>query len=152
MTRSAKKFFLIVTVVVGASFIAQSAANAGGNSGWGWQKPMNKRMGLFYTSNKNANFNRSSNKTSTNHYYHKPSQATISRPISVPVIVPQHYGVPHQVISSPTSQALPVAPPVASPSQVAPAAVQTPVATPAKTPPAAAGALPFKSTTNTFWQ
>ncbi|MEM6331257.1 MAG: hypothetical protein AAF790_13540, partial [Planctomycetota bacterium] len=33
---------------------------ARGSSSWGWAKPLNKKLGAFYTSNQRANFSRSS--------------------------------------------------------------------------------------------
>ena len=54
---------LAVTMFV--TSVACSDLYAGGKSGWGWAKPLNKRLGAFYTSNKNANFSRSSRSSRT---------------------------------------------------------------------------------------
>ncbi|MCD0460464.1 hypothetical protein [Roseiconus lacunae] len=68
MTRT-KLSKLVAIVFVAVVFVSAAPAQAGGN-GWGWSKPINKRMGAFYTSNKNANFQRKSNYKTPSHYNH----------------------------------------------------------------------------------
>ncbi|PAY18158.1 hypothetical protein CKO51_17845 [Rhodopirellula sp. SM50] len=157
-------FVLLVAVsILGSGLIAGGDACAGGNSGWGWAKPMNKRMGAFYTSNKNANFSRQRSQPSRGSSYHRrlPSVTTYHR-------APATYVPQRQV---PQKQLAPVAIPV-SPSPVrtvptpgkpkpsvgiwsatAPPQQNTPTKPAATAPqPSQSGPLPHRSTTNSFWQ
>jgi len=133
-------------------------ASAGGGSGWGWAKPLNKRMGAFYTSNKNANFTRS--KRSRSHYRSYRSYAT---PRSQRVI-PGHHSVrkqyvPQQVTPArqpviirrhvPTTtirSSQPTVIPSSQPHRVPSAPVQT------TNPAPTSQTLPHRSTATGYWQ
>lgn len=161
-------------IAIAAAFclvpVSAGTAAAKGSSGWGWAKPMNKRMGAFYTSNKNANFSRSSQ--SKQHYrsHSQPRQASQVQPAAGQHAAIQHIPTQQQpiqhlspiqkpfqphwqgsVINNGQAITLPhlrnqggakasVHPPAASP------------ASPAKPKSKETDTLPFKSTTNTFWQ
>ena len=158
---------LLVAVFCTATCLSTSA-QAGGKSGWGWAKPLNKRMGAFYTSNRNANFSRSK-KTSTRSYYHHRSQhvvypshqanpVVVRKPVAPQYVAPQH--VIQQSVAPVPRQAVPhhVAPQAAQP--VAPTVKSNPVTVPPNPSPQTAAplpstkgnALPHRSTTNVFWQ
>lgn len=138
MNRSAKTLIAIVITVIGSSLLTAEFTYAGG-SGWGWAKPMNKRMGLFYTSNKNANFGRSHQKTSSNSYRRYSRYKVYPAPTTAPVVVPQ-YSVPHGVIPIHRHDTVPTTP------------VPHSIAPPMSAQPSGANGLPFKSTTSKFWQ
>ncbi|WP_182868248.1 hypothetical protein [Stieleria mannarensis] len=168
-----RRFFIslivVLTVLTAASSPEQQAV-AGGNSGWGWAKPMNKRMGAFYTSNKNANFSRNSTKRSTSYrYHHRPPAATKYRPAPPRQILPHR--IPQPVAPVPTPAVTPPPIPAAESSLglkkqvsiwtaggVAKPPVQiskTKVLPPPNALPgssAVAAPLPHASTTNRFWQ
>ena len=158
MNRPQPFALLVAVTVLGSGLLATGDASAGGNSGWGWAKPMNKRMGAFYTSNKNANFSRQRSKPSSGSSYHR-RMPTVTQYHPAPVTyVPQLQRPPVAVPVSPAPASV-VPPPVKPKAPVAiwSAVVQPPQHTPAK--PAAAPPqpkptepLPHRSTTNSFWQ
>ena len=162
MNKRVLSLALLVAVFCTATCLSHPA-QAGGKSGWGWAKPLNKRMGAFYTSNRNANFSRSK-KTSTRSYYHHRSQQVVypshqANPVVVrKPIAPQH--VIQQPVAPVPGQAVPhhVAPQAAQ--QVVPTVKAKPMTVPpspspqtaAPLPATKANSLPHKSTTNVFWQ
>ncbi|MDV6029522.1 MAG: hypothetical protein F9B45_05325 [Phycisphaera sp. RhM] len=157
-------FALLVAVTVLASgLLATGDASAGGNSGWGWAKPLNKRMGAFYTSNKNANFSRQRSQTSRGSSYHRrlPSATQYHRapatyvpqqqlpPVAEPVSPAPVSAVPISAAPAPVKPKAPVGiwSAVAPPPQHTPA---KPVIAPPQ--PKSTESLPHRSTTNRFWQ
>ncbi|OYP36373.1 hypothetical protein [Rhodopirellula sp. MGV] len=99
---SAKRFrqfpairFAIALILTASVTFCATNAQAGGHS-WGWSKPMNKRMGAFYTSNKNANFQRHS--TSRSIYNVQPRYVQ-SRHVQPHYIQPRHTGYGHQYVT-----------------------------------------------------
>ncbi|QDV81939.1 hypothetical protein [Planctomycetes bacterium TBK1r] len=163
MNRPQPFALLVALTVLGSGLLATGDASAGGNSGWGWAKPMNKRMGAFYTSNKNANFSRQRSQPSRGSSYHRrlPSATQYHRapatyvpqqqlpPIAVPVSPVPVSPAPISAVPTPVERKAPVA--------IWSAVVQPPQHTPAK--PAAAPpqpkpieSLPHRSTTDSFWQ
>ncbi|KAA5547225.1 hypothetical protein FYK55_02150 [Roseiconus nitratireducens] len=154
---------LALTLVLGVGAVP---ASAGGGSGWGWKKPMNKRMGLFYTSNRNANFSRTKRTQNYSHYGHVRTQSV---PVysSTPVTVPstsQTWGVPSQVpqhsapvVVQPSLSHGPTSVPTTTvpPTSAAPVRKVQPRVVQPKTMPSAPvteSVLPHQSTTHTFWQ
>jgi hypothetical protein len=85
-------FGLVATLVV--PLAAQAKA---GDPGWGWAKPLNKRMGAFYTSNRNANFGRSTSKS-----YHRRPVYRAYPTYRVPTGTPSYrYSTGHRYSTSP---------------------------------------------------
>ena len=180
MSCSVKAFVLLVTSVLAISLTGTATVHAGGNSRWGWAKPMNKRMGAFYTSNRNANFGRSNHQRSSSYYRSVPPvtvpQQTVTVPqntvriksirSSVPQGVIQHSTVPSgtQPVSNPAfhATAAPAATPGTVPDAKSPTKTVQPNAPQQIMSPlqellhsaihAESNALPFNSKTKTFWQ
>jgi len=139
----------IVAVALIAAVVSCSNAEAGGN-GWGWAKPLNKRMGLFYTSNRNANFSRSKHRTQTYHsspYRHRTVVPTSRSVHTAPVIRSVPAPTTRVIVRSRNAGGTSV------PATVAPTVRSAPE-TKATLPmlPLREGALPHQSTTNRFWQ
>ncbi|MEM6691069.1 MAG: hypothetical protein AAF664_16695 [Planctomycetota bacterium] len=62
--------FAVIALATVFSVAAPQTSNAGG---WEWNKPLNKRVGhAFYTSNRNANFQKRQHRT--NYRYSTPSR------------------------------------------------------------------------------
>lgn len=156
---------VMIVALFATSLVAVTDVHAGGGSGWGWAKPMNKRMGAFYTSNRNANFSRS-NKRSTHSYPRSQPAYTTSPRYHVP-----QSGASHQIVPSNVAPAPPLHHAVVQPRVVAggksvpqpstrfgisPATSIPPVTKPVSVPPtdrpSDVKVLPHKSTATTFWQ
>lgn len=151
----------VVLAVLASSILGGSEVRAGGGSGWGWAKPMNKRMGAFYTSNRNANFSRSSQSRHVSTPYHKPYQQTYQQPVQpvvthrylAPVVAP---GVASKVVvTQPAGTHAPVV--ISRPTSVVNPVAGKPIVSPKpifSTPPSKTqhDALPYQSKANAFWQ
>ncbi|MCS7467477.1 hypothetical protein NZK35_12550 [Stieleria sp. ICT_E10.1] len=163
MNRPQPFVLLVALSILGSGLIAGGDACAGGNSGWGWAKPLNKRMGAFYTSNKNANFSRQRSQRSSGYSYHR-RLPTATKYVPAPAAT-----VPQQHL--PQNQLPPIAVPVSpSPGSAVPSpgfpkpqvAVWSAIAPPQQNTPAKPAVtasqakqtepLPHRSTTNSFWQ
>jgi hypothetical protein len=173
MNRSAKTFLVLAVTVLGTGLLSDAEVHAGGGSSWGWKKPMNKRMGALYTSNRNANFSRSNQRKTSSHYGNSQRQNTYTQQHVRQSYAPQAYvprqttasQMPHQVVVNPavvknrqtlSQQTVPqtnshraTSPNTGfwlGPAKPSPAAT-APVAAPSPN----RDVLPHKSTTSTFW-
>ncbi|MCC9600812.1 hypothetical protein LOC67_09565 [Stieleria sp. JC731] len=100
MNRSKSIKSLIALAIT--AFVVTAAAPAEAGNGWGWAKPMNKRMGAFYTSNKNANFQHHSQQRTYNNYnyqhqksYHYTKPVTKTNVAPIQVVTPTHHQFHH---------------------------------------------------------
>lgn len=76
MTRKpANHLVLFVSTILASFFTTASIAEAGGNrnSSWGWAKPINKKLGAFYSSNKKTGSVRLLRSRSRHSTYRKPT-------------------------------------------------------------------------------
>ncbi|QEF98873.1 hypothetical protein Mal15_29300 [Stieleria maiorica] len=177
-----RRFFaslIVVITTLAAVFLPEQQAVAGGNSGWGWAKPINKKLGLFYTSNKNANFSRNSTKKSTGyrHYHRRPAatkyvpapspqrlQHSVPQPVApvpAPAVTPPPIPAAEASAGSQKQVSIWTADPISNspgrlattqtlpPPNVLPNTTTRPNVT---ANPVATGPLPHASTTDRIWQ
>ena len=98
MHRSIKQTIFYATAMVVVASIGLDQAHAGGGSGWGWAKPLNKRLGAFYTSNRNANFSRQT-RTRTTYQPKTYRQPTYQSPVYQSPVYHQPVNRPPVVIT-----------------------------------------------------
>ena len=134
-------------------------AEAGGGSGWGWAKPLNKRQGAFYTTNKNANFSRD-NRSRSSFSYRTHRQPVYRQPTTVypQRVYPRVIHQPHVVVTpaAPIVQSTQVWPAQPStsqrvivgkpPVQMTQPGVKPQAVTPANPPSSSAPAPPVETT------